>query len=392
MWRIIFFIIFFPVIILSQNQAWDIAAGYQFGKIVPNYRQYPATGWRQGLLINLYKKNTDIDQDWKIYFRHPETGIQFSISHLGNQQVFGKEICLVPYLVLHTSSDYRRSFDFVFGLGAAYQTKYYHRINNPKNEALGSALNWAFTLGLNKQFFQNKKIALQFGLSYLHASNAHVQLPNYGLNSGAASLFCRRPIKKNLDSKVDEYSSYSSNPRRTYYIQWTSGIGIHELGSTDKPIGGLKKLIYSNAVTTAIAWRSSFKLRAGFTHRYYQAYHDIIDDKPISELLPQQNKYAQHVHFLLGFEFMFNHFSADIEGGLGLYRPFFKTFSVMYEKYPGFKYWLKNLFPAHLGLQYYLIRPQLLPKHNVFIGANINANFGQADFSEFVLGYCHKLK
>jgi hypothetical protein len=45
-----------------------------------------------------------------------------------------------------------------------------------------------------------------------------------------------------------------------------------------------------------------------------------------------------------------------------------------------------------LGLRYYAITAKKAPQHNVFVAANINANLGQADFSELSFGYVYSPK
>jgi hypothetical protein len=44
-----------------------------------------------------------------------------------------------------------------------------------------------------------------------------------------------------------------------------------------------------------------------------------------------------------------------------------------------------------LGLNYYFINPVKNTRCNIFVGADIDANFGQADFSELSLGYSIRL-
>ncbi len=51
-------------------------------------------------------------------------------------------------------------------------------------------------------------------------------------------------------------------------------------------------------------------------------------------------------------------------------------------------YKLKSLFPTRLGVKLYLFNTNKIPKNNLYIGANINANYTQADFSELSLGLC----
>ena len=50
-------------------------------------------------------------------------------------------------------------------------------------------------------------------------------------------------------------------------------------------------------------------------------------------------------------------------------------------------YKIKRTISARLGLKYYLINTTKTPTDNVFIGAFINSNLGQADFSELAIGY-----
>ncbi len=81
------------------------------------------------------------------------------------------------------------------------------------------------------------------------------------------------------------------------------------------------------------------------------------------------------------------HIGIDIMGGLNLYKPFYSEFNTVYEKNTGFRYLLKKHLASRMGLNLYVLNTNKLPKHNAFIGAHINANFGQADFTEFSIGY-----
>ena len=80
----------------------------------------------------------------------------------------------------------------------------------------------------------------------------------------------------------------------------------------------------------------------------------------------------------------------DAEIGINLYKPFYPEHSSEFEYDSSFKYWLKKTFVTRLGLKLYAINTSKNPKHNVFLGAHINANFGQADFSELSIGYVYR--
>jgi hypothetical protein len=47
---------------------------------------------------------------------------------------------------------------------------------------------------------------------------------------------------------------------------------------------------------------------------------------------------------------------------------------------------MKRLFASRLGLKVYAISTEKNPPINAFIGAHINANMGQADFSSLSIG------
>ncbi|MDE5420378.1 hypothetical protein L3073_16700 [Ancylomarina sp. DW003] len=98
---------------------------------------------------------------------------------------------------------------------------------------------------------------------------------------------------------------------------------------------------------------------------------------------------ASNIYFHLGSEFLIGHFGLDIEGGLNLYKPFYKEYYETHGSSNELKYKLKKYFSSRMGLNFYIINTNKLPKNNFFIGANINANFGQADFTELNFGYMY---
>ena len=91
--------------------------------------------------------------------------------------------------------------------------------------------------------------------------------------------------------------------------------------------------------------------------------------------------------------------------GLNIYKPFYKidwqlNQGYTYENGNGDNvevlgelnryYEIKRTVSARMGLKYYLWTTNKAPKHNVFVGAHINANLGQADFTELSFGYVYR--
>jgi hypothetical protein len=59
----------------------------------------------------------------------------------------------------------------------------------------------------------------------------------------------------------------------------------------------------------------------------------------------------------------------------------------MYLSERGMKTELKKYISARLGVQYYFFDPEYCNRSNIYIGAYIKANFGQADFTCMQLGF-----
>ena len=229
------------------------------------------------------------------------------------------------------------------------------------------------------------------GGGYLHSSNGHTQLPNFGMNSATLSLsaqFFTKPIdlnpsKKNMEFKADR--------TKHYFVTARFGYGWQEYGGTRGPVGGIKKGVYSYMFGGGIIFRQHIKVRTGFSYRLYQHYLDDIKETEFPKYIDNPKWNASNIFFLLGTELLIGHVGMDIEGGINLHKPFYEQFYQDYEKGNG-DFWLKNTFPARMGLKYYLVNTNRKPIQNIFIGIHVNANFGQADFAEVSFGYSYLLK
>ena len=91
----------------------------------------------------------------------------------------------------------------------------------------------------------------------------------------------------------------------------------------------------------------------------------------------------------LGNEFMLGHFSINLEAGINVFKPAYKAFNNQYEKSTAFNYYSKQYLATRFGLNYYLFDPYKHPRNNIFMGAAVSANFGQAEFLELNLGYVY---
>ena len=354
------------------------------GKIVPNYSvNFPKSTIQSAIAINIGTLNTD-SSSWAKYYNYPETGLTFFGSNLGNNKIYGNQFSISPYIQFQLNKK-PKPFYIKLAIGSSYFTTYFDSIKNTENVAIGSRFTWGFQAFLYKSIYHNNGVHLRLGGGYSHSSNGHTQLPNFGLNSGLISIAIQfyNPIKVIEDLPI----LISKQKSKNLFINFRQGFGFHELGGTAEPIGGKKRAIHTSALSMGIIFNRHLKIRGGFAYRYYEQYHNYIKETESPDFIDNPTLSSSNIYFFIGSEFLMGHIGLDVMGGLNLYKPFYKEFNTVYEKNEGTKYLLKKLFTTRMGLNLYILNTNKTPKHNAFIGTHINANFGQADFTEFNLGY-----
>lgn len=344
------------------------------GSIVPNYMNYPRSYPRVGLGATIYQfsnENNSVNR----YYRQPYIGLHTSFHYLGAAQIFGNEINLLPVMAIPLKKGMIQ-----IGIGASYFTKTYQ--DNSLNKAVGSNLTWSFQSFYFRNFLLHSGKTLRLGFGYLHGSNGHTQLPNYGINSAVLSV----GIYNKPELPVMKDTAQLKKVPKSFFADVNSGIGFHEFGGTTGPVNGAKALVYSTSIKGGIVFNNQFQLYTGFGFRHYQHFADSISK---NETLQEMNVTANNVYFLLGIEYLIYHVGLSIEGGINLYKPFYIHFAKRFESEETIKFDLRRIFLTRMGLKFYLFNTSKKPKHNVYIAPYINANFSKADFSEVTIGYVY---
>lgn len=366
---------------------------FLFGENIPIYDSFPESNPRKSIFLNISILNTDTSKHWVKYYKFPTVGISLACSDLGNREILKNEFSIVPYIMFKTSRDPRRSIDFKIGLGASYFNHPFHPIYNPENKVIGSKFTWAFQFFLYKNIVATHRLNLKVGLGLLHHSNAHTTIPNYGLNSGMISIAAQFANKQYEPDFAVKYDNLSIDSKKHYFIQARLGYGWHELGGTWSPVGGKDYPVNSYALSGGIIFKRQFKLSMGFTYRYYQSFHEFIVHNPSrTGLGANPRSESSNLILFTGLEFLIGHIGMDMEIGYNLYKPFYDEFNDRWEFNKGFRYWRNRYIATRLGLKLYLINNEKMPKHNVYIGSHVNANFGKADFMDLSLGYTYLIK
>ncbi|MCB0468617.1 MAG: acyloxyacyl hydrolase [Aequorivita sp.] len=389
-----------------KKSAFTITPELLLGLTMESNDNFPDTKLQKQAILNFGNHQNNNPQEWAQRLKAPKTGLSIGITDFGNLDSLGISITAMPFIEFKAfGSDRWKVFT---GMGASYFTKKFDAETNPQNQAVTTDITWAFRMYLYYQFLSTKKIDWRAGIGYSHHSNGHTRLLNQGYNSFLVSLSAE--IKNPLNSpKIDTAAILPSYKRTVYdYYAFRGGLGQNAFALAFND----KKNVYTIAGEYGRVYNNTFKIGIGFYYRFYQHYYDYIEG---NESLVQNGRefdyfrgnpwyYATNLGLSLHGEIFLNHFGIDLQLGYNLHKPAYKLDWRINEGWDNTpreisrswvlgeldgSYKKKYRISSRLGLKYYLIGIDKASKNNLYIGAHLNANLGQADFTELSLGYVH---
>ncbi|RKM86607.1 deacylase [Flavobacteriaceae bacterium AU392] len=395
----------------GQNQDKKRSASFFFvpeiliGKTLKANTDFPQTRLQKAFFISIGKHNNTNDKEWAKQLNYPKTGISLGVIDFGNTEKIGKALTIMPFMEFELFKKNNRNLNLHVGLGGSYIDTQNDEVTNPFNRAITTKINWSFRSFIYYDFLKNRNIDWRFGLGYIHHSNGHTRLPNQGLNSLLASISTK--INSNKEKKgflLEE--SKKSNTKQTYFSIRT-GVGQNVLSE----IFNDKKEVYSLAISAGKIINKTFKFGGGIYYRFYEHYYDYIrnGEALVQEQFPffEDNPYNYATNYgVFGTaEILIDHFGFELDLGVNIFKPFYR---IAYQLTEGFSFQnsnnetvvvlgeldsyfeIKRTISSRLGLKYYMLSNNKAPKHNLFIGVHINANLGQADFTELSFGYVRR--
>lgn len=362
---------------------------------------FPKRGLQTGLFLNFGWHNQSNEYEWVKQLNYPKTGISFGVTDYGNSEKLGQAFSVLPFVEFNIF----KRWDLHSAIGVSYTNTQYDVINNPFNEAITTNLNWSFKALMYYDLFKTDVLNWKVGFGYNHSSNGHSRLPNQGLNSFLAGVSTTFNSKNN---NTNEPLDTSKTPTtKQWYFSSRFDIGQNVLSE----IFNDKKEVYSLAFSGGKIINKTFKFGAGFYYRFYEHYYDYIKNE--EELITTQYPdltdkpfvNASNFGVFATSELLLSHIGFEFDIGFNIHKPFYKIDWKLNQGYSYINgqgetvvilgelddyYKLKKTVSARLGLKYYLVNNDLAPKHNAFLGAHINANLGQADFTALTLGYVYR--
>lgn len=398
---LVFFV--FSKIIAQKSNYQFVAIEYNFGKTAVANVDFPPLHPHHAVAFSWGQTHNETTKYWTRHLNFPETGVTLSFADMGNPSHLGYAISLVPFANFKVFQRWSNRFDIKVGLGASYFTTHYDAVTNPNNKAISTAMTWAFRSNLYYKIWEKPNNSFRLGLGYFHNSNGHTRLPNNGLNTFLVSLYSQFNGKSKAVSPAIERTTITETKTKQIFYEARFGLGEKVLSKYD----ATKKDVYTYAVSRGVIWNKTFKLGYGAYYRIYKDYHDYIKEggSVVVALYPEYQKhptrYASNFGVMGSAEMVMGHLGINLEMGINFYKPAYAFDWQINEEY--YKdgamhlgeltsyYQLKKVISSRLGAKWYLISNEKSPRHNLFLGAFINANLGQADFSELTIGYQYAL-
>lgn len=386
---------------LAQHSDHNISAEIFIGKTMPANYQFPKTTIQKDFFLSFGTSNECNDQEWVYRLNKPRTGISLGFYDFGNTEKLGFAYTIQPFIEFNIFKKWSLNTSF----GASYFDKLFDTETNYFNRSISTHLNWNYKSFLYYALSDKGKLSWKLGAGYIHHSNGHVKLPNQGLNSFLVGL----QAQLQSSNKVPDASEVKYFTRSTYsYFSSRAGLGTR----TFSPQFNTQKPVYTAAFSYGKVINNTFKFGGGMYYRFYQHYYDLIkNEEPIvASTYPEFKEdpflYASNFGVFTEGELLLNHVAMEFTIGINVYKPFYKLDYRINQSYsyilnrgeenePPVAYGnlldsyfkLKRTVSSRMGIKYYVWATAKVPVHNLFVGAHINANLGQADFSEISLGY-----
>ena len=321
-------------------------------------------------------------QIWNQYYKNPQVGLLVSAGYLGNNDILGHSISVVPNISIRLSNWKKVNIYILLGTGLSYFTKIYDEIYNKENGLIGTKITNKSLVAFDLNYHLSKQFMLTAGVSASHYSDGHFQLPNFGMNIPAMNI----GVKYFPTTFPREYYKYDSLITYNKNLQFNLkfGVGYHEFGTAVKPTGGPKYPIYTATAYLSKRLNTILNFQFGINYNYYTSYYDFI----ISQEYYNSNKHfkASSIIAFAGMEFFIGQFGFSGQLGTYLYNEFYKDLQDLRSMDRGWKYQSARYITSRLGAQYYVFKPVKTTKLNPWIGAFLKSNGGAADFAEICIG------
>ncbi len=198
---------------------------------------------------------------WEEAYIYPSYGVSLWMSNLGGFKEIGSAFAVYPFINFPLTRWQNQSIHFKLGVGAAYLTNHFDRIENYKNFAIGSAFNLAASLYFDYRWKPTKRTTVSAGMGLTHFSNGSTKTPNYGLNiftaTAGITTFLGRPHSGQKKKLLPKVVTFEFDGSKFIELQFATAVATKDMSQEV----GERFMVY--AFYTNIMVRVSYKSKFG---------------------------------------------------------------------------------------------------------------------------------
>jgi hypothetical protein len=165
-----------------SKKNFSVEAKFEYGFLLSHHLELDVFKAHFPAIEISLQKETWGSKRWEEEYAYPSLGVSIWMSNLGGFKEIGNAFALYPFINFPLMRHRENSVHFKIGIGAAYLTNHFDRIENYKNFAIGSAFNLAASLYFDYKLQISKRLSFSVGFGLTHFSNGSTKTPNYGLN------------------------------------------------------------------------------------------------------------------------------------------------------------------------------------------------------------------
>lgn len=287
-----------------------LGVGVHYGFIIPHNpnMKYLIKSHVPALEIRLAVR-TNGERKWERIYKLPDKGLGFYAANLGNPEELGWALGFFPYINFPLNPDGKVKFYLRTCDGIGIITKPYNRLENHKNNAIGSYFNAFINLQLSTSFNLSSHLRIESGFGLTHLSNGAFSKPNMGINIAGLHLAISPLLRPAFQPSKNKPLRPGVQDSSKYFLNLAATAGPSESGRPD----GDKYLTLSvqSNFWNNLSDKSRFCLGADLFYSYsnlYNAVHDTVFDT--------SNKLNNlQLGIKVGYELVVGRFSLPLESG-----------------------------------------------------------------------------
>lgn len=254
-------------------------ASYHNGVLLPHRiaMQHIPKETTHGFELN-FEKVANNTKDWEKLYNNPTFGVSFLYTSAGNYDLLGNAFGANAYLLLPLISTAGFRLQTSWGWGVGWVGKKFHRIDNYKNNAIGSNFNLFASIKLKSEIYLTGKDALLIGGAFNHWSNSGIRKPNLGINIPTWSIGYLRKFYEPTErpNKLSKWQQKQFVPTLKNEFTLMPIIGFTSVNIHDQKIYNA----YAFQVNYARLWSPKYKVNLSWDVFYNTAFKTQMSRDP----------------------------------------------------------------------------------------------------------------